>query len=279
MVYNLLPPVLILGVVFAGVVFEQQLIENVFFQAMRAIATEYRASIGVLEPGNTPKTAGNTRPPATIMISSVTGNVVDAELLSTPDYWVNNLVSPVRFVDALKRLTNKVTDPSLGFVAGGITDLIEVGPHAALRRPVKDTVPSVRYHAILERSRPDVQTLLSVIGSLFCHGHPLSVAAANGQANAKLQSLTDCPAYPFDHSRRYWSESRIARDYRMRKSAPGYLLGRRAQDWNELRPRWRNWLSLETHPWLGDHCVSPSIYYPWHLYDLIHGLSKCISAG
>lgn len=228
---------------------------------MRAIATEYRALMGVLESGKTPDATGRPQSPATAMVSSVTGDVVAAKLLSMPDYWIDNLVSPVRFVDAVRTLTNKAADPSLAFLSGGITDLIEIGPHAALRRPLKDTSPSIRYHAILERSKPMVQTLLSVVGSLFCFGHSLSVAAANSHTNTKLQHLIDCHPYPFDHSRRYWSESRIARDYRMRKSAPGYLLGRRAHDWNELLPRWRNWLSLETHPWLGDHCVGLSMSY------------------
>lgn len=223
---------------------------------MQAIAEEYRSLMGALEPSNTTNTKNKPRSPATIMVSSVTGNIISAEALSTPSYWIENLVSPVRFVDAVKRLTDKVSNSSLASAAGVIADLVEIGPHPALRRPVKDTVPSVRYHAVLERSKPNVQTLLSVVGSLFCHGHSLSVAAANNQTNIKLQHLIDCPPYPFDHSRRYWSESRISKGYRLRKSSPGYLLGRRAQDWNELLPRWRNWLSLETHPWLGDHCVS-----------------------
>lgn len=212
--------------------------------------------MGALEPGNTTDTKSKPRSPATIMVSSVTGENIPAAVLSTPSYWIENLVSPVRFVDAVKRLTDKAPNPSLMSATGIITDLIEVGPHPALRRPVKDTVPWVRYHAVLEGSKPNVQTLLSVVGFLFCYGHSPSVAAANNQANNKLQHLTDCPAYPFDHSRRYWSESRISKGYRLRKSSAGYLLGRRAQDWNELLPRWRNWLSLETHPWLGDHCVS-----------------------
>jgi acyl transferase domain-containing protein len=203
--------------------------------------------LGVTEPQS----------PASVMVSSVTGHTVAAKLLSIPDYWVDNLVSPVRFADAVQRLTGL----PLALGTGGIKDLVEIGPHPALRRPLRDTVPSLRHHAILERSRPDVRTVLSVIGSLFCYGHSLSVTAANSQASGKLPLLIDCPPYPFDHSRRYWSESRIARDYRQRKPAPGYLLGRRAQDWNELRPRWRNWLSIETHPWLGDHCVSISMFF------------------
>ncbi len=197
------------------------------------------------------------------MVSSVTGNTITAKQLSIPDYWVDNLVSLVRFADAVQRLTGQASSLPLAVGAGGIKDLVEIGPHPALHRLLKDTVPSLRHHAILERSRPDVGTVLSVIGSLFCYGHSLSVTAANSQASGKLLWLIDCPLYPFDHSRRYWSESRIARDYRQRKPAPGYLLGRRPQNWNELRPRWRNWrnwLSIETHPWLGDHCVSISLH-------------------
>ena len=219
---------------------------------MRVIATQYHALLGDLESG---PASG-----APVMVSSVTGTTVAAKLLSTPDYWVENMVLPVRFADAVQRLA------LLTLETGGIKDLVEIGPHPALRRPLKDTVPSLRHHAILERSKHDVRNALSVIGTLYCYGHSVSVTAANSQASDKHPWLIDCPPYPFDHSRRYWSESRISKGYRLRKSAPGYLLGRRAQDWNELRPRWRNWLSIETHPWLGDHCVSSpliSVFFPF----------------
>ena len=197
--------------------------------------------------------------PAPIMVSSVTGNTIAANLLALPDYWVDNLVSPVRFVDAVQRFIGKTSGVRLAFQTSEIKDLVEIGPHPALRRPLKDTAPSLRHHAILERLKPAGNTVLSVIGSLFCHGYSPMVTAANSQANGKVPGLIDCPPYPFDHSRRYWSESRIARSYRLRKAAHGYLLGRCAHDWNEFRPRWRNRLSVETHPWLGDHCVSISM--------------------
>ncbi|KAL3473816.1 hypothetical protein BJX99DRAFT_260932 [Aspergillus californicus] len=213
--------------------------------AMRAVSTEYRALLGELQPAKILPSRES------VMVSSVTGNTVDRKLLSEPDYWVQNLVSPVRFADAVQRL------PGLH-----IKDLVEIGPHPALRRPLRDTVPLLKYYSILERSKSGILTLLSAIGSLFCHGHSPSVTAANMQASIKLPLLVDCPPYPFDQSRRYWSESRISRDYRLREAAPGYLLGRSAQDWNQLRPRWRNWLSLETHPWLGDHCVDGVPVYP-----------------
>lgn len=67
---------------------------------MRAIATEYCALLDELESG---KALGVTDPqsPESVMVSSVTGNTIAAKLLSMPDYWVDNLVSPVRFADAV----------------------------------------------------------------------------------------------------------------------------------------------------------------------------------
>lgn len=229
---------------------------------MHAIAAEYRAVLGDLEPGDDLNVTASPSS-STLMVSSVTGNCVAAKLLATPQYWVDNLVSPVRFADAVQCLTGKDTGSLLSAEAGQITDLIEIGPHPALRRAVQDTTNSLRHHALLERSKGGVKTVLSVIGSLFSHGHSVSVAAANGLDSGKLPWLNNCPPYPFDRSRRYWNESRLSRDYRQRRPAPGYLLGRRAHDWNELQPRWRNWMSLETHPWLGDHCVS---YYSQILF-------------
>ncbi|KAE8150558.1 hypothetical protein BDV25DRAFT_172048 [Aspergillus avenaceus] len=210
--------------------------------AMRTIVTEYRALLDDLEPSST-FVLTEPQSPACVMVSSVTGNTVTGKLVMTPDYWVDNIVSPVRFSNAVQHLINPVSGLSLLSGTGEIKDLIEIGAHPMLRRPLTDTVPSLRHHATLERQKPDVSAVLSMIGSLFCHGHSLSVIAANGEASGRLPSLTDCPPYPFDHTRRYW------------KHVPGYLLGRRAQDWNDLRPRWRNWLSIETQPWLGDHRV------------------------
>ncbi|RYP65674.1 hypothetical protein DL769_006253 [Monosporascus sp. CRB-8-3] len=72
----------------------------------------------------------------------------------------------------------------------------------------------------------------------------------------------DCPAYPFDNSRRYWAESRFSRDSRLPGSAPASVLGKRSHDWNPLEPRWRHVLSPDTVPWLRDHVVSNKVLLP-----------------
>lgn len=199
----------------------------------------------------------------------MTGSIVTHETLAKPQYWVDNLISPVRFLDALEHLIQHTSGnvPSSASPPAGpkmFSDLIEVGPHAALRRPIKDTIspssqaPStmIRYHCVLERESSPAMTALTLLGKLFCLGYPVSTTSGNLQAAGdNFPFLVDCPPYPFDHGRRYWSESRISKDFRLRPKSAGCLLGRRAIDFNILQPRWRNWLCTETIPWLGDHVV------------------------
>lgn len=219
--------------------------------AMSSVAAEYLSLMGNLD-----KSSATFCTQSIPMVSSVTGNIVAAKRLRDPQYWVDNLVSPVRFADAIERLTSASSEIHL---AGTITDLIEVGPHGALRRPVMDSAPaSVRYHSVLDRTQSQIHTVLKLVGNLFCYGHPVSVLAANRQTIGSLPYLVDCPSYPFDHSKRYWSESRFSKNFRVRPASLGHMLGMPSHDWNDLRPRWRNFLSNETMPWLADHVVSIS---------------------
>ncbi|PQE06756.1 polyketide synthase protein [Rutstroemia sp. NJR-2017a BBW] len=240
-------------------IFAQKLNTGVAYHspAMLAVADEYLSLIGSLEP-----CATKSRTPLIHMISSVTGHIVSSKLLATAQYWVDNMVSPVRFADAIKQLSNESQhlDPD---ELGVISDIIEIGPHAALRRPIKDSLASpLRYHSMLERKKSPLVTTLHVLGTLWCHKHPVSILAGNLQTGGNFPFLVDCPPYPFDHSRRYWVESRLSKDYRLRPSSPGYMLGRRNHDWNTLRPQWRNWLSTEAMPWLGDHIISGKTICP-----------------
>lgn len=101
--------------------------------AMQDIASEYASCLGTLE-----KRDGSGQ--NILMVSSVTGEKVSRGQLSTSQYWVDNLVSPVRFSDALQYL--EVAAPR----AEGLKPLsvyLEVGPSGALRRPVCDTVGSI----------------------------------------------------------------------------------------------------------------------------------------
>lgn len=238
--------------------------------SMLEIADEYRSLMGTLE--GVARGAGIKAPAATTcpMVSSVTGKPIRLSELAKAQYWIDNMVSPVRFADAVQVLTQKSSTVKVGL--GNITDLVEIGPHPALKRPIQDTVgqegnkKKVRYASTLHRSQPAAQAVLELVGRLFCLGHDVSVAAANRLDTASDQDnppafLVDCPDYPFDHSNRYWAESRISRDYRLRGTVHGESLGQRVSDWNPLEPRWRNFLSIESTPWIGDHVVSATLLF------------------
>lgn len=236
-------------------IFAQKLKTGVGYHSpsMQVIADEYLELMGNLE-GPDHKASMSVTPIS--MISSVSGEVIDSTELTKAQYWVKNMVSPVRFADAVQVLLMQKTSTE-------ITDLVEIGPHPALRRSVQDTINQTRnrfekivqYGSPLHRSRPPSQTTLELVGQLFCRGYPVSVAAVNSQpADKPSPFLVNCPTYPFDRSR-YWSESRISRDFRHRGTVQGETLGVCVSDWNPLQPRWRNFLSIESTPWIGHHKV------------------------
>ncbi|KAF5606225.1 polyketide synthase [Fusarium subglutinans] len=241
-------------------IFAQKLKTGVAYHSpsMKAIASEYLAAL----EGLTKRKDGTSIP----MVSSVTGKSISPETLSTGQYWVYNMLSPVRFAEAVQAIANKNSARKLGL--GNITDLIEIGPHPALRRPVKETLDEmssaakgVRYSYVLHRFHPAIQTTLELAGQLFCQGYPVSVSAVN-QQRTKAKFLVNCPKYPFDRSQRYWAESRLSRDFRLREAVKGELLGVRVSDWNPLEPRWRNFWSIDSSAWTGDHKISDTVLFP-----------------
>ncbi|KAH6609746.1 putative polyketide synthase [Trichoderma cornu-damae] len=235
--------------------------------SMQEIADDYLVSMGNLGSDGSVTRDAKAASTACPMVSSVSGKIARPATLATAQYWVENLVSPVRFSTAIQTLTQT---SSLKVGLGRITDIVEIGPHPALRRPVLDTVAqpgnknnSVRYSYALHRTEPAVETVLKLVGELFCHGHAgVSISAANQQADSRAAFLIDCPEYPFDHSLSYWAESRISRDFRLREPVSGETLGMRVTDWNPLQPRWRAFLATESLPWIAHHVVSDNVLYP-----------------
>ncbi|KAL1603469.1 putative PKS/NRPS-like protein biosynthetic cluster [Paraconiothyrium brasiliense] len=227
--------------------------------AMHQVAEEYLASMGRLEPGELH--GGNP-----IMISTVTSQKAATISLLDPQYWVDNLVSPVRFADALQYVVH--TAPKVDGLKP-ITNYIEVGPHAALQRPVRDSLAhagnsTARYASVLLKQDSPSKTILQLVGQLFTSGHRVSITAANLQdvPSADVKPVVDTPQYSFDRSLTYWHEPRVSRDWRLREEPSRSLLGLRTSDWNPLQPRWRKMLRVEEVPWVADHVVGNTIVFP-----------------
>jgi acyl transferase domain-containing protein len=242
-------------------IFVRKLQVNVAYHSpqMNGVAADYLASISTLEPGD-------QRQVKTIMISSITGQKVSTTDLQEDQYWVKNLISPVNYSGALMYMCSSAgverSQKLRSSSAIQITDLLEVGPHSALRGPTKSILKgmhsTISYSSAMMRSVSAKEFLLATLGHLHCHGYPIDMFEVNGfsEKNTNLQmSLPNLPQYPFDHSRSYWQEGRMSKGRRFRKYPRLDLLGAPVDDWNPLEAKWRNVLRLSESSWIGDHMV------------------------
>jgi acyl transferase domain-containing protein len=228
---------------------------------MQLLADEYLRALEGMVPQN-PGGKGTVK-----MASSVTGKCVTHVELG-PSYWVQNLVSPVLFSDAVETLLKNPTkgrrqahasEPAFDY-------LLEIGPHAALKGPLRQIVQAhaasqIPYSSVLVRGENGSATALTAAGALFCCGTQIDIEAVNN-IHGRPSPLTGLPSYPWNHSLKYWADSRISRARQNRKFGRHDLLGAPTQDSDELEPRWRHFLRVSDNPWIRDHVVHSSILYP-----------------
>ena len=237
---------------------------------MQHVAEAYRLMIQDIEKENTSAEA-NT------MISSVTGARIAVQDLCSPEYWVSNMVSSVRFSNALgqlfsrsgHRMRRKIDLSHRSHLH--INMLVEIGPHSALQGPIRDILkdlPSsnnIHYASLMNRDHSAVKSTLNVIGRVKSLGYPVELSNIysgcyeKGHARMTLSSL---PEYQFDHSKTYWYESRTSKRFRTHHQGKLDLLGKPVPDWNPLEAKWRNNLRLAEMPWMEDHVVNGSRVYP-----------------
>lgn len=191
-----------------------------------------------------------------------------------PQYWVENLVSKVRFSDAIL----KTVHLEQGFdrsSAGHVKQImIEIGPHAALLGPIRQTVEAnigafeYSYVPVLVRDTCALTSFLGLTGKLFEHGFAVDLHMINSMNSIKSHPVVvhDLPTYSWDHSHRYWYESRLSKQHRFREHGPHDLLGTRIASSTSLEPRWRHFISIESLPWLQEHVVDDLIVFPGAAY-------------
>ncbi|KAL8734235.1 MAG: hypothetical protein Q9181_003294 [Wetmoreana brouardii] len=224
---------------------------------MLLVADYYRSCIGEIAPRSATKVGFH---------SSLFGLKANACSLGT-EYWVNNLTSPVLFSNALESLCSSAANleehPDI---------LLEIGPHTALKGPVRETLFHMRssmaampeYLPTLVRFEDSVATLFETAARLVMKGSRLNLSAVNFPTKDPRQPtiLTDLETYAWDHTKRHWHESRIAQEYRLRQGARSDILGFPAEDSNNLEPRWRNVIRDVDLPWLEQHKLQGNIVYP-----------------
>ena len=230
---------------------------------MEDIADEYLASLATI----------SVRNDSTIeFYSSVSGKRVPNSDLG-PGYWVSNMVNTVRFSDSLQCL---LRDPDTRYGSQGnshfsVDTLVEIGPHSALRAPIKQILQHdpklkafhVQYVSALVRNTSAIHTCQSVVAQLFVNNYPVNLEAVNSSPGSKTsQILVDLPPYTWNHSSSYWAASIPQHGNGIDSSSRNDILGVRATDSNSLEPRWRNIVRPSELPWVNDHVVQSNIIYP-----------------
>ncbi|KAG9525398.1 putative polyketide synthase, partial [Aureobasidium melanogenum] len=237
-------------------IFNRQLKVGVAYHSahLEPVADEYLNLIKDIQPASTATAT---------FYSSLLGRVAGASEL-TPQYWVQNLTSPVRFSDALSAMAKETGSKS-------IDHLVELGPHSALQGPIRDTLATIdaakgkmQYVSVLARGQNASECALRMAGALYMKGLPLTFGEINfprtKSVNQKL--ITDLPRYPFNHETRYWHESRLAQKHCFKEGGRNDLLGSLA-DWsNDLEPTWRNIVKLDDLPFLRSHKMQDMPVFP-----------------
>ncbi|KAL1639402.1 Type I Iterative PKS [Diplodia intermedia] len=200
-------------------------------------------------------------------VSSVLGDVSllngSLEALAG-QYWVDNMVKPVLFSQALES----------SFSTGRTFDMaVEVGPHPALKGPATQVFKtalgsSPPYTGLMRRGEDEVEAFSAGIGFLWANLSPSPVdfagyrRAFHGSSVARPKIPKGLPSYAWDHDKTHWKEGRISRNFRLRPQTPHELLGRRMADDSEHDRRWRNFLRLSELPWLRGHEFQGQALFP-----------------
>jgi acyl transferase domain-containing protein/NADPH:quinone reductase-like Zn-dependent oxidoreductase len=196
--------------------------------------------------------------------SSLLGRHIDSQELDRT-YWVQNLTCPVRFDEALQGMCQPLHEHKTG-----VNMLCELGPHAALQGPVKQTLKhiggaalKIPYTSALARKKNAVTTSLAMAGQLFVRGAALDMGAINFPTqDKKPQVLVDMPRYNWNHSSKFLHESRFTKVHKYHDAPRHDIIGVLAPYSNDTEPTWRNVVRLDDLPWLRQYQMQGVTMFP-----------------
>ncbi|MFC0599784.1 type I polyketide synthase [Streptomyces palmae] len=192
--------------------------------------------------------------PVIPLVSDTSGEVLSAERVADPEYWVGHVRRAVRFADAVATLRG-----------AGITAFVELGPDAALTPMIAEITADdeeVACIAAQHRGGDQAADVLTALGRLFAQGVAVDWAGLLGSGGARR--WVELPTYAFQR-RRFWLESDAwSGDPAGLGQTPAEhpLLGAAVALADGHGWVFTGRLSLDTHPWLADHVVLDSVLLP-----------------
>ncbi|KAJ5938931.1 hypothetical protein N7466_002065 [Penicillium verhagenii] len=190
-----------------------------------------------------------------VWVSSVVVGLDTAATELEMSYWVDNLLSPVLFKQAVERAVAEI---------GPFDGIVEVGPHPALKGPVRQILEGLNigqlpYTGLLERGTEADWSISTALGYLWTHVEGVVPNfdkyenALSQSGSSKPKFVAGLPIYQWNHSHEggHWHEPHASRHLRFRSPLVHPLLGNIS---TVLRP--------EDIPWVHDHRIQGQSVFP-----------------
>ncbi|MFI0817943.1 type I polyketide synthase [Streptomyces sp. NPDC021098] len=187
------------------------------------------------------------------IVSNLTGDVVSAEEIASPDFWVRHVREAVRFLDGVRTLE-----------AQGVTTFVELGPDGVLTAMAQECVTGddAAFAPVCRKGRPESEALLSALARAHVRGVAVDWAAYYAGTGAAQVEL---PTYAFQRQH-YWPK--VSSLFLGDVAAVGLgeaehpLLGASAELPDSDGTLFTGRLALSTHPWLAGHTILDSVLLP-----------------
>ncbi|WP_428849399.1 SDR family NAD(P)-dependent oxidoreductase [Streptomyces lycopersici] len=187
------------------------------------------------------------------LVSNATGELVDAEAVCSPEYWVEHVRSAVRFADGVRALAEY-----------GVSTYLELGPDGTLSAMGRECLDDghTAFVPALRREGDETRALLTALATCHTRGVPMDWATVLGGTHT---GSLDLPTYAFQREH-YWlmGERRGVGDV----ASAGLvgvghpLLGAMAEVPGSGEVLFTSRLSLGSHPWLADHVAAGAVLLP-----------------
>ncbi|KAF2761850.1 beta-ketoacyl synthase domain-containing protein [Pseudovirgaria hyperparasitica] len=175
-------------------------------------------------------------------------------------YWVDNLLSPVLFKQAIERAAS----------LGPFDAAIEIGPHPSLKGPVRETLQDLKveiaYTGTLKRGESDIASTSETLGYLWTQLDHLDIDFDRYESTltggTSHDFLSDLPLYQWNHTQSYWHESNQSKNLRRRSEPVHPLLGDLLQNSTANNLTWKNFLRPQDLPWIHEHQIQGQSVFP-----------------